>query len=204
MANIFKGNRRIDGSDYDVMADAETDMQNRMPFKAILDVGMQRTTTGARIFGALKGACDGGIQIPHSGRRFPGHAIVEDNKSGIYDAKVHMHRIYGCHIDDYMEKLKEQSDDDFFKQFSKWNKCLSEAKLESCEDLFKSIHKKIIADPTYTKKTSKKAAPKYDDARRTVVVGAKGEKYLRDRKLTHAERKARLQSKIAIAREAAE
>lgn len=35
------------------------------PFRAYLDVGLVRTTTGARVFGALKGAADGGIDIPH-------------------------------------------------------------------------------------------------------------------------------------------
>lgn len=34
-------------------------------FRAVLDVGLYRTTTGARIFGALKGAVDGGLDIPH-------------------------------------------------------------------------------------------------------------------------------------------
>merc|ERR1712039_518680 len=204
LANMFKGVSSVDGNDYDVSADAEAVKQDKRPFKAILDIGSTNASTGNRVFGVLKGACDGGLHVPHSVRKYPGYVKEEDSKKGVYTAEVHKDRIFGCHIDDYMEKLKEQSDDDFNKQFSKWNKCLSDAKLESCEDLFKSIHKKIIADPTYTKKTSKKAAPKYDDARRTVVVGAKGEKYLRDRKLTHAERKARLQSKIAIAREAAE
>lgn len=42
------------------------------PFKAFLDVGLARTTTGARVFGALKGAVDGGLHIPHDTRRFPG------------------------------------------------------------------------------------------------------------------------------------
>ncbi|QRW16507.1 ribosomal large subunit proteins 60S L5, and 50S L18 [Rhizoctonia solani] len=41
------------------------------PFKAYLDVGLKRTSTGSRVFGALKGASDGGIFIPHSEKRFP-------------------------------------------------------------------------------------------------------------------------------------
>ena len=35
------------------------------PFRCFLDVGLARTTTGARVFGALKGAVDGGLDIPH-------------------------------------------------------------------------------------------------------------------------------------------
>jgi len=38
----------------------------------VLDVGLVRTTCGNRVFGALKGACDGGLHIPHSTKRFPG------------------------------------------------------------------------------------------------------------------------------------
>ncbi len=34
-------------------------------FTAYLDVGLARTSTGAKIFGALMGAADGGINIPH-------------------------------------------------------------------------------------------------------------------------------------------
>lgn len=34
-------------------------------FRCFLDVGLARTTTGARVFGALKGAVDGGLEIPH-------------------------------------------------------------------------------------------------------------------------------------------
>ena len=43
------------------------------PFKVFLDVGLRRTSTGSRVFGALKGASDGGLYIPHSENRFPGY-----------------------------------------------------------------------------------------------------------------------------------
>jgi large subunit ribosomal protein L5e len=45
---------------------------------AVLDVGLRRTTTGARVFGALKGAVDAGIFIPHSVKRFPGYTKAEE------------------------------------------------------------------------------------------------------------------------------
>ena len=44
----------------------------RRPFKAILDIGLARATTGARVFGVLKGALDVGIDIHHSENRFHG------------------------------------------------------------------------------------------------------------------------------------
>ncbi|KAG9074277.1 60S ribosomal protein L5, partial [Ceratobasidium sp. UAMH 11750] len=54
------------------------------PFKAYLDVGLKRTSTGSRVFGALKGASDGGIFIPHSEKRFPGY----DAEGKSLDAEV--------------------------------------------------------------------------------------------------------------------
>ncbi|KHN10903.1 60S ribosomal protein L5-1 [Glycine soja] len=46
--------------------------ESRRPFCALLDVGLIRTTTGNHVFGALKGALDGGLDIPHSDKRFVG------------------------------------------------------------------------------------------------------------------------------------
>merc|ERR1712226_457547 len=204
LANMFKGVKEADGADYDVSADAEAVKQDKRPFKAILDIGTTNASTGNRVFGVLKGACDGGLHVPHSVKKYPGYVKEEDSKKGVYTAEVHKDRIFGCHIDEYMEKLKEQSDDDFNKQFAKWNKCLSDAKLESWEDLFKKVHDGIRADPAYNKKPSNNQAPKYKDARRTVIVGAKGKEYTRSRRFTHEERKAALQMKISLAREAAE
>jgi large subunit ribosomal protein L5e len=39
---------------------------------AVLDVGLVRTKNGNRVFGVMKGACDGGLYVPHSTKRFPG------------------------------------------------------------------------------------------------------------------------------------
>jgi hypothetical protein len=50
----------------------------KKPFRVYLDVGIRVTTTGARIFGAMKGATDGGLDIPHNEKRFPGYN--RDNK----------------------------------------------------------------------------------------------------------------------------
>jgi len=44
---------------------SEVDEEKR-PFRALLDVGITATTTGARVFGCLKGATDGGLDVPHS------------------------------------------------------------------------------------------------------------------------------------------
>ncbi|KHN14591.1 60S ribosomal protein L5-1 [Glycine soja] len=46
--------------------------ESRRPFRALLDVGLIKTTIGNRVFGALKGALDGGLDIPHNDKRFAG------------------------------------------------------------------------------------------------------------------------------------
>jgi len=64
------------------------------PFKVFLDVGLRKTSTGSRVFGALKGASDGGLYIPHSENRFPGY----DSESKALDADTLRKYIYGGHI----------------------------------------------------------------------------------------------------------
>merc|ERR1711865_786156 len=66
--STYSVNTKVDGEYFNV----EDDCQDKRPFKAFLDVGIARTSTGSRIFGALKGACDGGINVPHNTKRFPG------------------------------------------------------------------------------------------------------------------------------------
>jgi large subunit ribosomal protein L5e len=75
----YEGNTNIDGADFNVEAGPE-----RAPFKALLDVGLTRTTTGARVFGALKGACDGGIDVPHKDRRFPHRGVGPVSTPGLH------------------------------------------------------------------------------------------------------------------------
>merc|ERR1711990_212839 len=78
MADMYKGNDKIDGALYSV----QDHMGERRPFKAYLDVGLVRTTTGNRVFGAMKGACDGGLYIPHNEKRFPGHRWQKAEEEG--------------------------------------------------------------------------------------------------------------------------
>jgi large subunit ribosomal protein L5e len=79
------------------------------PFKAYLDVGLRRTSTGSRVFGAMKGASDGGIFIPHNEKRFPGYDI----ESKTLDAEVLKKYIFGGHVAEYMESLEEEDDERF-------------------------------------------------------------------------------------------
>lgn len=59
---LYKGVDKIDGEDYNVEV-AGGDNPN--PFNVVLDVGLARTSTGAKIFAVMKGAADGGINVPH-------------------------------------------------------------------------------------------------------------------------------------------
>jgi large subunit ribosomal protein L5e len=65
LSDTYKGVEEVKGEDYNV----EKEGDNRAPFRAVLDVGLARTTTGAKVFAVMKGVADGGIDVPH--RCFP-------------------------------------------------------------------------------------------------------------------------------------
>lgn len=91
MDTLYPGTE-ASGQDYNVYKEFEKKSQEdeelRRPFKALLDVGLVRTTTGNRVFGAMKGAVDGGLNIPHSTKRFPGSKKKENGKIK-YNAEFH-------------------------------------------------------------------------------------------------------------------
>ena len=119
----------------------EVDDEKR-PFRALLDVGIKNTTTGARIFGALKGASDGGLDIPHSNKRFPGY--TRDTKT--FDASVHKARIMGEHVADYMREMEEDDEENYQKHFSKYIEQSIDA--DDLEELYEKVHASIREDPT--------------------------------------------------------
>lgn len=106
LADQYKGKDKIDGEDFNVTASAS----GRKPFTAVLDIGIRRPTVGNRVFGVMKGACDGGINVPHSVKKFPGFEKGEKGQEGKYDASVHRDRIFGAHVDAYREKLKDNKE----------------------------------------------------------------------------------------------
>jgi len=193
---IYTGAAKIDGEDYNVANDAK----ERKPFKAVLDVGLVRTTTGNRVFGALKGACDGGLHVPHSTKRFPGYKVNEKGDS--YNAKVHRERIFGVHVDKHMKLLQKKSPEAFKLQFSRWDATLKAAKLDSVEKLYSKIHEDIKKNPDFIKKERKQAKAVYQDKRKTIVVSGRKDKagkdiiYKVDRKLTHQEKADKVTKKI--------
>ncbi|KAL6189468.1 hypothetical protein ACLB2K_040857 [Fragaria x ananassa] len=143
MDEEYEGNLEATGEDFSVEPG-----ENRRPFRALLDVGLVRTTTGNRVFGALKGALDGGIDVPHSEKRFAGFS--KDSKS--LDAETHRKYIYGGHVAAYMGTLIEDEPEKYQTHFSEYIKKGIEA--EGIEELYKKVHAAIRADPL-EKKTAK-------------------------------------------------
>ncbi|KAL4572300.1 hypothetical protein LXL04_019072 [Taraxacum kok-saghyz] len=137
MDEEYEGNVEATGEDYSVEP-----AESRRPFRALLDVGLLRTTTGNRVFGALKGALDGGLDIPHSEKRFAGF-----NKDGKQlDADVHRKYIYGGHVASYMKTLMEDEPEKYQTHFSDYIKAGIDP--DNIEEIYKKVHSAIRADPT--------------------------------------------------------
>lgn len=142
---IYTGQTEIDGDEFSV---EDVDGQPGA-FRCYLDVGLMRTTTGARVFGAMKGAADGGIDIPHSTKRFPGW----DSESGEFSADTHRNHIFGKHVSEYMKSLQDQDEDLYKKQFSQFVK--NGVTPDALEEMYKKGHAAIRADPESKSKPSK-------------------------------------------------
>jgi len=140
--SIYEGQKEPNGEYYCVEC---VDGQPKA-FHAVLDVGLYRTTTGARIFGALKGAVDGGLDIPHSEKRFPGW----DTEQKQLNAELHRKHIYGLHVAEYMKSLLDEDETAYKKQFSRFIK--EGISSDGIEPLYKKAHSSIRSNPEHTKK----------------------------------------------------
>lgn len=166
---IYKGLEEATGEDYEV-----EDVDDKPgAFRCYLDVGLARTSTGARVFGAMKGAVDGGLNIPHSNKRFPGY----DAETKEFNADVHRQHIYGLHVAEYMRSLLDEDEEAYKKQFSKFIK--EGINADDIEGLYKKAHVNIRKDPARQKKPAKKV-----------------EKHIwTAQKMTRAQRKSRISHK---------
>ncbi|PWN54492.1 putative RPL5-60S large subunit ribosomal protein L5.e [Violaceomyces palustris] len=135
------------------------------PFKCYLDVGLKRTSTGSRVFGALKGASDGGIFIPHSEKRFPGY----DPETKELDVDTLNSYIHGGHVAEFMESLEEEDDERFKKHFSRY--LANDISSEDIEEIYENAFAAIREDPSFkpTEKSKDWAAEskKYKSVRLT-------------------------------------
>jgi len=86
----------------------------KSPPKAILDIGLSNVTTGNKLFATMKGAIDGGLAIPYNEKRFPGY-----NATDGFSPELLKERIVGDHITTYMNLLKDEDEERFYRQFSK-------------------------------------------------------------------------------------
>jgi len=169
----YAGKTEVNGEDYNVEELAD----GPKPFKALLDVGLKRTTTGSKVFAALKGAADGGLNIPHSDRRFVGY----DDEGKKLNADVLRKHIFGGHVADYMKKLQEEEPEKYAKIFSQYVK--AGIKPDQVEATWGKVHKAIRADPSFKKSTTKLPEKPYKKRAR----------------LTHSQRKDRIRQKLASA-----
>lgn len=148
--------------------------EDRRPFTAMLDIGLVRTSTGNKVFAVMKGAVDGGINVPHSEKRFPAYSKEEG-----FDAEELKSRILGSHVAEYMNYLLEEDEDAYQRQFAHYIK--DEVEADDIEDLYLEAHKKIREDPSFTKKP--KATGEHN-------------KVWRQNKLTYDQRKQAVKDKI--------
>jgi large subunit ribosomal protein L5e len=179
LADTYKGVEEADGEDYNVEAVED----GPRPFYCLLDTGLKRTSTGSKVFAALKGALDGGLDIPHNEKRMVGY----DKSGKKMDAEVLSKYIYGGHVEEYMETMQEEEPEKYQAHFSKY----IEAGVEpgEVEDLYKEVHKKIRENPVLPKKVRK--VP--DEKKKWQPI-----------KSTYEEKKQRLKEKLAALMEDAD
>lgn len=214
IADRFNLVQETTGDFIDIEKEAEKKDIGR-PFVCFLDIGLCRSTVGARVFAALKGAVDGGLHIPHKDKVFPKFKEEEKKKGGDDKKKSggekkatkaksktpFRDRLFGVHIQNYMNDLSKDNKA-YTRQFSKWDKCLKDAKVKTVEELYKKIFAEVRKNPDRPegkkrvdkKKQQKKFArdPKNPNI---VVNGTKT--WLRHTKLNRQQRKDRVAEKIA-------
>merc|ERR1711990_421776 len=146
----FIGTEEVTAEFEDCFVANEEDDEGCNAFHALLDVGLKPTTLGSKIFSAMKGAFDGGLEIPHSNKKFYGYDADEKE----YDAEEHRSRILGGHIQTYMESLQEEEPEEYEAKFSKFIAAGIEP--DGMEELYLSVHKAIRPSPEHVPTEKKK------------------------------------------------
>lgn len=191
MDGSIKGKEEIDGEEYHI----EEEDTDQRPFKCILDVGIRRTCVGARMWGALKGAADGGLYVPHSAKNFPGYKAAEQKGAeSEYDAEAHKLKIFGGHVKEYMEMLSEEDPTKYEAHFAKYIADNKDA--DGLEDMYADAHKKIRADPGPKPKKDKKIT---HTRKGNQVKASDGTDTVRNIKMTLKQRRNRVRQRIAAA-----
>lgn len=186
----IKGKEEVDGEEFHI----EDEDNEQRPFKCILDVGVRRTCVGARMWGALKGAADGGLHVPHNTKNFPGYKPPEGEGEGEYDAEAHKDRIFGGHVKEYMEMLSEEDPTKYEAHFAKYIK--EDIDADGMEEMYSNAHEKIREDP------SREEAEKKDithTRKGNTVTASDGTEMVRSVKLSLKQRREKVAQKIAAA-----
>lgn len=161
--SLYEGCKEVNGDEYIV----EAVEKGPRPFRCYLDIGLVRTSTGARVFGAMKGAIDGGLNIPYRSKRFPGY----DAEAKEFNPEVHRKHIFGLHVAEYMRALQEEDEELYQKQFSKYIK--AGVSSEQVETIYKKAHELIRADPAAKPKEKKTVTKKRWNAAKLTLAQRK-------------------------------
>jgi large subunit ribosomal protein L5e len=171
------------------------------PFTCFLDLGLARATVGNRVFAAMKGAVDGGLNIPHSDKIFP-KAKSGDKKDAKAPAKgaaattnLLRERIFGLHVQTYMDKLRKDNTA-YQAQFSQWDKNVKKAGVKTLEELYKKVHAAIRANPLRKSVKKTYTVTHTADPKNPNVMVSNNKRYRRDRRLKNEDRKKRANEKI--------
>merc|ERR1711966_252597 len=153
LADKFEGTEEVTAEFEDCFVHNEDDEEDGpKAFHALLDVGLKRTTLGSKIFAAMKGAFDGGLEIPHSEKKFYGYDPDEKE----YSAEANRDRILGDHVATYMNSLQEEEEEEYQKKFSKFIEAGISG--DDLEALYLEVNKKIRANPDHVATEKKKPA----------------------------------------------
>lgn len=114
LSEAYKGKEELDGEEYL----EEDNEEGPKAYRCYLDLGLARATRGAKVFAVMKGACDGGLYVPHSPSKFVGY----DADSEELDSETLKATIFGQHVAEYMRKLKEEDEEKYQKHFSDYIK----------------------------------------------------------------------------------
>lgn len=165
---------------------------DKRPFRCFLDVGLKRTTVGAKVFGALKGAVDAGLDIPHNEKKFVGY----DKDEKKYDADAHRDAIFGDNIKQYMEQLIEDDQESGTTRFKEHFGVYEKATVgpDDLEELYKKVHAAIRKDPS----------PKHKESAKVRSAKRKhSTKYAHPTRKTKEQRDKDIQAKLALLKSAA-
>lgn len=170
LGDAYEGKEELDGELYAV----EENEEGARPFRCFLDLGLGYATQGNRIFGVMKGAIDGGLDIPHceEGKRLVGYEASDKS----LDTEVLQNYIFGRHIADYMADIEEEDPDFYAEKFAKYIEAGVNA--ENMEEMYVTAHEKIRESPEHVPTKKNVISPQKEWGRR--------------RKISYAQRKDRI------------